>query len=166
MANYATFQEWLRENYKGPSSAVDIIIRYNGQSNDADKSVTQEGIVLIERLHDPLGLAFPGGIVDKESFEQAAIRETFEETGLEVVLDTPEHPLCVFSDTHRDPRAHIATHVYVGKGYGILKAGDDAKKVMIYRIEDAINLIGKNRFAFPDHERMLIKYLKSEGHLQ
>ncbi len=166
MVNYKPFKEWLKRNYSGPYSAVDIIIRYKYQDEEIINEITKKGLVLIERLNDPLGLAFPGGLVEEESFERAAIREAKEETNLQVVLDSPEHPLCVYSDSHRDPRAHIATHVYVGNGHGILKAGDDAKKAIVYSIDEAINLIGKQKFAFPDHERMLIEYLKNEGYLQ
>lgn len=45
----------------------------------------QGKILLVERMKPPFGFAFPAGHVDNHgSFEQAAIDETFEETGLKV----------------------------------------------------------------------------------
>src|SRR3989344_75213 len=140
---------------KTPYSAVDIIIKYN------------YGLVLIERSNVPLGLALPGGVADYGlSYEQNAVKEAREETGLEVRIETPEHPLCVYSSPDRDQRAHIATHVYTAVGRGMLKAGSDAKRARVYTLGEVINLLGKNKFAFPDHERSLAEYLRMEGNVK
>ena len=62
--------------YKNPAPTVDAIIY------DANL-----GLLLIERLFEPLGWALPGGFVDyAETLEHATIRETKEETGLDVEI--------------------------------------------------------------------------------
>jgi ADP-ribose pyrophosphatase YjhB (NUDIX family) len=86
---YRTFREYLEQEYRGPYVATDILIRYaNGRKN---------GLVLIERKFPPLGLAIPGGMAEYLTLEDNAIKEAREETGLRVVLDTPNKPFCVFS---------------------------------------------------------------------
>src|SRR3989339_1687096 len=106
--------------HRNPFPATDIIIEYNDG--------LKEGIVLIARRNPPYGLALPGGFAEWGlSLEENAIKEAKEETGLEVILESPTKPLCVRSDPSRDPRSHIISITYVGKGYGELLAGDDAK---------------------------------------
>ena len=53
---------------RNPIPTVDVIIEIKGK------------IVLIKRKNPPFGWALPGGFVDYgESFEDAAVREAFEE---------------------------------------------------------------------------------------
>lgn len=53
----------------------------------AETAVVQDGQVLLIRRADIGAWAFPGGFIDPgESVAEAAVRETREETGLEVVL--------------------------------------------------------------------------------
>ena len=138
-----------------PYLAVDIIIRY------------RDGIVLIERKNFPHGLALPGGFAKYgKRLEQSAIEEAKEETNLDVILASPEHPLCIYSHPLRDPRAHIASAVYSGTGYGELKAGDDAKEAGCYSLKQVIeDILGKNKFAFPDHEKMVNEYFRSKWYI-
>ncbi|MBN2332962.1 MAG: NUDIX hydrolase [Deltaproteobacteria bacterium] len=104
--------------YKNPVPTVDIIIRY------------QQGIVLIERQHYPFGWAIPGGFVDYgESLEAAAVREAKEETSLDVVLEGQFH---CYSDPQRDPRQHTISTVFIGRGYGVLQAADDAVAAQVF----------------------------------
>lgn len=143
------------ERNKRPLVATDIIIEYNNG--------VKEGIVLITRKNKPLGLALPGGFAeDGLNLGQNAQKEAREETGLEVVIEDPENPLLVLSNPDRDPRAHIISVAYATKGYGILRAGDDAKTATLYSINEVIGLLGKDKFAFPDHERIILKYIQNK----
>lgn len=130
--------------FVNPAACVDLIVRYNG------------GIVLIKRRHEPFEgyWALPGGYLEngKETLEQAAVRELFEETGLRT---SPEELTLIgaYSDPKRDPRGHVISHAYEVRKYsGKLKAGDDAAKARIFK------RIPK-KLAF-DHGKMLREYFK------
>jgi ADP-ribose pyrophosphatase YjhB (NUDIX family) len=106
------------KDIKTPLLTVDIIIRY------------KDGIVLIERKNPPPGWALPGGFVDVgESVENAAIREAKEETSLDVTLIEQFH---AYSKPIRDPRFHTVSVVFIGKGEGVLKGMDDARRAEIF----------------------------------
>lgn len=105
-----------------PLLTVDVVV----EKPDDD----QGRIVLIERHHEPLGWALPGGFVDVgETVEQAAMREIREETGLEVRLVAM---LGVYSDPRRDPRGHNVSVTFVGRAVGEPRAGDDARTVQLF----------------------------------
>lgn len=124
-------------DHKNPVPTVDIIIEIEG------------GIVLVERKHPPFGWAIPGGFVDYgESFEQAAVREAFEETGLKVDLEKQFH---TYSDPGRDARMHTASTVFIASASGTPKGGDDAKRAEIFTRESLPEL------AF-DHAGILADY--------
>lgn len=124
--------------YKNPLPTTDIIIEHKG------------GIVLIKRKYTPKGWALPGGFVEYgESLESAAVREAKEETGLNVRLARQFH---TYSNPKRDARRHTISTVYVAKGKGALKAGDDAKEAEVFT---------KNKLPFPlmfDHKKILNDY--------
>jgi 8-oxo-dGTP diphosphatase len=104
---------------RNPYPTVDIIIEIGKE------------IVIIERKNAPLGWALPGGFVDYgESLEAAAIREAKEETGLDI-YDLVQ--LKAYSKPDRDPRQHNISFVFVAKGRGELKAGDDARDIDLLR---------------------------------
>ena len=106
--------------FQNPFPTVDIIIEID------------PGIVLIERVNPPFGWAIPGGFVDYgESLENAARREAFEETGLNVEL---LHQFHTYSDPSRDSRQHNISTVFIAKAIGTPKAGSDAKQVRIFTI--------------------------------
>ncbi len=108
----------MEKKYRNPLPTVDIIIE------------TGQGIILIERRNPPYGWALPGGFADYgESLENAARREAKEETSLDVLLEEQFH---VYSDPARDPRHHTVTTVFLARGIGIPKAGDDAGKLGIF----------------------------------
>jgi 8-oxo-dGTP diphosphatase len=117
-----------------------------------DNNENFKGIVLIKRKNPPLGLALPGGFVDRgERVEDALLREMKEETNLDVTITIL---LGVYSDPNRDPRLHTASVVYVAKATGEPKAGDDAKEVMVLDPEK----IDLSTLVF-DHAKILKDYL-------
>lgn len=140
----SVFEKYLKnltkKTYKNPIPTVDIIIEY------------KDGIVLIERKNYPFGWAIPGGFVEYgESCEETAIREAKEETGLEI--DNLKQ-FKTYSKPGRDPRFHTISTVFIAKGKGILKSGDDAKNAKIFKKE---NLPEKIAF---DHREILDEYFK------
>ena len=132
---------------KTPYLAVDGIIKLY------DENENFKGIVLIERLNRPLGVAIPGGFVDiGETVESAVIREMKEETTLDITI---ESLLGVYSDPSRDARFHTASIVYICKAYGTPKAADDAKEVYVYKIDE----IPLEKLVF-DHKKIILDFLK------
>lgn len=126
---------------QGPYATVDLIIEF------------PEGIVLIERSNPPLGWALPGGFVDYgESLEEAAVREGKEETNLKLTGLKQFH---TYSKPSRDPRFHTISTVFMAKGKGKPKAGDDAKGLMIVPFKDLL----KRSYPF-DHKKVIQDYLE------
>jgi 8-oxo-dGTP diphosphatase len=122
---------------------VDAVIIYNN------------GIVLIRRKNEPFKghYALPGGFVEYgERVEEALVREAKEETGLDV---RPVKLIGVYSRPDRDPRGHTVTVAFLCIGEGNLKAGDDAKEVFVFPVEEALKL----PLAF-DHREILRDALK------
>ena len=127
-----------------PASAVDLIVPYDG------------GIVLIKRKHEPFKdcWALPGGFLEngKETLEEAAARELFEETSL---ITNPNELILigVYSNPERDPREHVISHVYEVRNYsGKLKARDDAAEVNVFK-----NIPADLAF---DHSTILSNYFR------
>lgn len=87
-------------------------------------------VVLVERKFEPFGWALPGGFVDVgETVEEAALRETKEETNLDVELVRQFH---VYSNPNRDTRGHSVSVVFVARGWGEPKAASDAKNIGVF----------------------------------
>lgn len=119
-----------------PLLAVDSVILFEG------------GLVLIKRKNPPFQgcFALPGGFVEiGESTEEAAIRESKEETGLEISL---LGLVGVYSDPDRDPRGHVVSVCYFSTGSGHLVSGSDAKSAEVFPLENLPEL------AF-DHHQMI-----------
>ncbi|WP_038051670.1 NUDIX hydrolase [Thioalkalivibrio sp. ALJ1] len=126
-----------------PLLAVDLVIHHPAHPGQ---------VLVIERRNPPHGWALPGGFVDVgETTEHAAVREAYEETGLEVELGAL---LGVYSDPERDPRGHTVSAVYVAKGRGQAQAADDAVDCAWLAPDDP----GQS-LAF-DHRRILDDYLR------
>ena len=124
-------------SFKNPLPTVDIIIE------------TMGGIVLIERKNKPFGWALPGGFLDYgESLEQAAVREAFEETGLQVSLN---RQFKTYSDPERDPRQHTISTVFIATADGSPTAGDDASGAGIFTRQNLPPLVF-------DHAKILADY--------
>jgi len=124
---------------KIPSLTVDMIILLKDNS-----------IILIKRKKAPFAehWALPGGFIEYgETAEHAAIRETKEETGLDVEI---MKLVGVYSDPKRDPRGHVIAIAFLAREIGgNLVASDDAKAVKVFKITE----IPKN-LAF-DHAKIL-----------
>jgi len=128
------------KDYRNPLPTVDVIIEL------------PEGIVLIERRNEPFGWAIPGGFVDYgETLENAAARESLEETSLTV---SDLKLLGCYSDPARDTRSHNISTVYVAKGTGTPQAGDDAAGLAVFPIDSL-----PEPLCF-DHGKILADYLK------
>jgi 8-oxo-dGTP diphosphatase len=131
---------------KTPYLAVDGVVRlWEGEKF--------KGIVLIERRYEPLGYALPGGFVEVgETVEKAVLREVKEETGLDAQI---VKLLGVYSEPNRDPRFHVVSVVFVLDAYGEPKGGDDAKKAVVFPLED----LPFDKIVF-DHAKILKDYLR------
>ncbi len=126
-----------KQRYRNPFPTVDIIIERDGR------------VALIERKNTPFGWALPGGFVNEgESVEQAAVREAKEETGLDVAL---VDLLYVYSDPRRDPRHHTLSVVFVATARGTAHAGDDARSVKWFRLDELPTLVFDHRFILDDY---------------
>ncbi|RMG30369.1 MAG: NUDIX hydrolase [Gammaproteobacteria bacterium] len=124
-----------------PLVAVDVVLRLRDRPGLP--------VVLIERRNPPPGWALPGGFVDVgECLEDAAVREAWEETALEVRLISL---LGCYSNPERDPRGHTVSVVYVGDATGVPRARDDARAVDLFDPQAPPPL------AF-DHARILADY--------
>lgn len=111
-----------------------------------------EGMVVIERRNPPYGWALPGGFVDMgESLEDAARREAMEETNLNLEDLRQMH---TYSDPKRDPRFHTVSTVFIARGVGVPKSGDDAKSLKIVPYDDLLKI----DYAF-DHKQVVRDYL-------
>ena len=114
-----------------------------------DTLITQSNsVVLIRRKNPPFkgSWALPGGFVEYgETVELAAIRETKEETGLDIELDGI---VGVYSDPHRDPRGHIISICFLGyKIGGKLIADTDAADVKCFGVDE----VSRIEMAFDHH---------------
>jgi 8-oxo-dGTP diphosphatase len=131
---------------KTPYLAVDGVVRlWEGERF--------KGVVLVERRYEPLGYALPGGFVEVgETVEKAVLREVKEETGLDAQI---VKLLGVYSEPNRDPRFHVVSVVFVLDAFGEPKGGDDAKKALVFPIED----LPFDKIVF-DHAKILKDYLR------
>ncbi len=131
---------------KTPYLAVDGVVRlWEGERF--------KGIVLIERRYEPLGYALPGGFVEVgETVEKAVLREVKEETGLDAQI---VKLLGVYSEPNRDPRFHVVSVVFVLDAYGETRGGDDAKKAVVFPLED----LPFDKIVF-DHAKILKDFLR------
>ncbi len=125
---------------KTPLLTVDVVIELLDRPGE---------IVLIERSHEPLGWALPGGFVDVgETVERAAVREAKEETELDVTLIDL---LGVYSDPVRDKRGHTVSVTYVGRAHGLPKGGNDARIAKGFQTEALPQLVF-------DHAKIIADY--------
>jgi len=85
--------------------------------------------------------------------ESAVIRESKEETGLDVNI---EGIVGVYSDPDRDPRGYVVSICFLATSDGDkLKADTDASEVKVFRLEEINSL----DLAF-DHEKIIKDAIK------
>lgn len=140
--------------HKTPGVTADIILNYYLNQE-------YQGVILIKRKNNPFKnhWALPGGFLEcgRETIEEAAIRETMEETSLDIKLNELTL-LGVYSTPGRDPRGHTVSLVYYANVFDQeLKANDDALEIKIFKLENL-----PNKLAF-DHKRILEDYIKANG---
>ena len=106
--------------WKNPTPTVDILIELADHPGK---------LVFIERKHEPIGFALPGGFVDEGEFlADAAVREAKEETTLDVEIVELFH---VYSDPKRDPRKHTVSTVFIARARGTPEGADDAARAIV-----------------------------------
>jgi len=120
--------------YQHPRPAVSVDIVLFQKMNE------EYQVLLIKRAQDPFrgSYALPGGFVEmKESQEQAAERELWEETGVQNIHLTQIH---TFSEPDRDPRGRVISTAYsavIEEGDQIHpKAGSDAAEAGWFNLSD------------------------------
>lgn len=159
MKQYGSFGEYLQAKYpRGPYMATDILIRLPEQSNK---------VVLIERKYHPTGLAIPGGMYELGlTLEQNALKEAKEETGLDILLDSPFLPR-VLSHPNQDPRAHIVSVLYTARGFGDLAPhpDEDAKSAGLFSVRDLTDLVQSDAFVMPHHKDHVAWYVSQHTDL-
>ncbi|MBE6075027.1 8-oxo-dGTP diphosphatase [Selenomonas ruminantium] len=172
-AEKAFLDQYDVSKYERPSVTADVIIFTMDDDNELN-------ILLIKRGNHPYKdyWAIPGGFLEtgRESIDEAAARELYEETGIKADDGIDLRQLITVGTPDRDPRTHVVSVVYtalVPKGLLQPKAGDDAKEAKLFKIRkgydengdlsiyfvgDKCSLTMKN-IAF-DHEDLIITALK------
>ena len=136
----------VKEAHKPPILTTTAIIEIHEEGQF-------KGIVLIERGKAPWGKAIPGGKVEYgETVENAVRREMMEEVNLDLKDLRQFH---VYSDPSRDFRHHSVEVAHIAKAYQSPKAGDDAAKAFVVKLED----IPWKELAF-DHALVLKDYVE------
>lgn len=117
--------------------------------------VENRKVLLVKRAVEPFkgSWVLPGGHMDaEETFEETAVREMQEETGLEVEV---EQLVGVYSDPNRDPRGRVVSACFaVKRTGGELEPGTDAGEAKWFPLDDLPAL------GF-DHSQMIEDYKKS-----
>jgi 8-oxo-dGTP diphosphatase len=115
-------------------------------------------LLCVQRAHDPYAgcWALPGGFVDEgEDLDEAAVRELYEETGLQLGAEELVQ-LAAFGEPGRDPRGQTITIAFIAllSEEPLIEAGDDAAKACFWPIEGLLTGHGPITLAF-DHEDIL-----------
>lgn len=131
--------------YQNPTPAVGVVL------------VRDNKVLLVKRKFEPKagGWSLPAGFMEyDEGPEETAIRETLEETNLDVRLTELLGAYGAFDD----PRVHVVLIVYRGEIIGgQLKPGDDAVEVQFFPLTDLPKDI-----AFSSHCKVLECLIKEQ----
>ena len=131
-------QEFIRnykaDAYERPSVTADIVVFTLDDEDDLN-------ILLIQRKGFPYKdhWAIPGGFLEvgRESIDDTARRELYEETGLDID-NIYLKQLYTFGNPDRDPRTHVISVAYtalIPKSQLDICAGDDARDARLFKIK-------------------------------
>ena len=158
--------------YERPSVTADIVVFTMDEDGELN-------VLLIKRGGYPYKgcWAIPGGFLNtgKESIDETAARELFEETGIKDNVDLRQ--LMTVGSPNRDPRTHVVSVVYtalVPKGLLTnIKAGDDAKEAKLFKIRKGYDENGNFGYYFVgdkcsltlkhlafDHAKLIVEAIK------
>ncbi|MBR1599262.1 MAG: NUDIX hydrolase [Lachnospiraceae bacterium] len=135
-------QEFIKnykaDAYERPSVTADIVVFTLDDDDDLN-------ILLIMRKGFPYKdhWAIPGGFLEvgKESIDDTARRELYEETGLDID-NIYLKQLYTFGKPDRDPRTHVISVAYtalIPKSQLTISAGDDASDARLFKIKYDVN---------------------------
>ena len=131
-------------HYKNPTPAAAVVLVQNNQ------------VLLVKRKYEPKAgyWSLPAGFIEyDETPEQAAIRETKEETG----ITTRIHKLLGVTGTCDDHNSNIVLVIYEVKNIsGSLKPGDDAIEAKYFQLDHL-----PENMAFSSHKIVLKKYMEN-----
>lgn len=115
-----------------------------------------DAFVVIERLSDPVGLAFPGGKIDPgETPAACAVREFGEETGFALTVDG----IVGFYDAcDRDPRGRYVSTLMHGHASGSVQ--EEPGKTRVHCM-DEIEIRSRHAEFVSDHYRMFSDYRRN-----
>ncbi|WP_413524414.1 NUDIX domain-containing protein [Carnobacterium divergens] len=161
VAPEADFLEWYANEdlpqYEKPSVTVDnVMLCY-------DKEAQQLKMLLIKRIANPFRncWALPGGFVDKQEATTATcLRETREETGIELTKDAI-YEIGSFSQPNRDPRGWTITISYLAllPTMPTATAGDDAKEAQWFDV----SLQGEQLLLSLNEQKMTIDLMSKKS---
>lgn len=120
-------------------------------------------VLLVKRKHEPFkGMwALPGGFLQMdEELEDAAIRELYEETGVDLADAGILHQVFIVGTIDRDPRDRIISVVHtavVDRLEHNLCAGDDAEETAWFKMDELPVLAA-------DHLEIIIRTLGEVYH--
>lgn len=134
------------------NKSVGMIIKRNGK------------ILLLERMKPPYGFTFPAGHVDDHgSFEQAAIDETMEETGLHITKLTPIFEGKLENQCRRTGGTWHDWKIYNVETEGEINfSREESKKAGWYSMEEIKELVNKTK-EYLDGEITDEQWIKDPG---
>lgn len=113
-----------------------------------------DSFVVIERLSEPKGLAFPGGKVESgETPISAIVREFGEETGFTLEVTGV---VGFYDDEARDPRGRYVSTVMHGVAHGAPK--EEPGKTRVHCMH-ASEILARHREFVSDHFRMFTDFV-------
>lgn len=176
----AFLAQYDASKYERPSVTADVIVLAMDEDNELN-------VLLVKRGSYPYKdcWAIPGGflIAGKESVDEAAARELYEETGVKTCDGIDLRQLITVGAPDRDPRTHVVSVVYtalVPKHLLNIRAGDDAKEAKLFKIRNGYNENGcfntyfvgdkcsitLNHLAFDHAELILVALERLKGRIR